>query len=77
MKYNRKDGFMRILICSVHFGAGHTAHLSAYQKMLKDCGYEVALYLDDRYMKLFHDAKGNYIFNLQDALAFQPDIVWI
>lgn len=68
---------MRILVCSVHFGAGHTAHLSAYLKMLKDCGYEVALYLDDRYMKLFNDAKGNYIFNLQDALAFQPDIVWI
>lgn len=68
---------MKVLICSVHFGAGHTAHLNAYREMLEECGLEVALYIDRRYMKLFHDMKGNYIFTLDDALAFHPDIVWI
>lgn len=68
---------MRILICSVHFGPGHTAHLNAYCKMLRECGYESALYVDQRYMKLFNDIDGKCIFNLQEALEFHPDILWI
>lgn len=67
----------KILVCSVHFGAGHTAHLNAYQKMLEECGFTVALYVDRKYMKLFNNTKGNYIFTLDEALAFHPDIVWI
>lgn len=50
---------MKILVCSVHFGPGHTAHLNAYCKMLRECGYESALYVDQRYMKLFNDIDGN------------------
>lgn len=48
----------KILVCSVHFGAGHTAHLNAYQKMLAECGYDAALYIDPRYMNLLNDVKG-------------------
>lgn len=68
---------MKILVCSVHFGPGHTAHLNAYSKMLKECGFESALYVDRRYMKLFNDIDGKCIFNLQEALDFKPDILWI
>ena len=68
---------LKIMVCSVHFGAGHTAHLSAYQKMLKECGFDVALYLSDQYMKLFHNMQGQVFFNLQDAVAFHPDIILI
>lgn len=67
----------KILVCSVHFGAGHTAHLNAYQKMLAECGYDAALYIDPRYMNLLNDVKGKIFFDLQDGLNFHPDIVWI
>lgn len=68
---------MKILVCSVHFGAGHTAHLSAYQKMLNECGYDVALYLDKRYMKLFNNLSGKVFFDQSEAEKFHPDILWI
>lgn len=68
---------MKILVCSVHFGPGHTAYLNAYSKMVKECGFESALYVDRRYMKLFNDIDGKCIFNLQEALDFKPDILWI
>lgn len=67
----------KVLVCSVHFGAGHTAHLNAYQKMLAECGYDAALYIDPRYMNLLNDVKGKIFFDLQDGLNFHPDVVWI
>lgn len=68
---------IKVLICSLHFGAGHTAHLSTYNKMINECGYEAALYLDKQYMDLFHEFTGNVFFEEEDAKAFCPDIVWI
>lgn len=68
---------MKILFCSVHFGPGHTAHLNAYQKMLNECGFEAALYIDKRYLKLFNDVKGKFFYTLQEALNFHPDVIWI
>lgn len=68
---------LKVLICSVHFGPGHTAHLEAYQKLATECGYESALYLAQPYMKLFNHIEGQVFFQLEDALAFQPDVLWL
>ena len=68
---------LKILICSLHFGAGHTAHLNTYNEMVNECGYEAALYLDKQYMDLFHDFKGKVFFTQEEAEAFHPDIIWI
>ena len=68
---------MRILIASVHFGAGHTAHLQAYQKLSEECGYETALYLHRDYMKLFNSIQGRLFFTEDEVITFNPDVVWI
>lgn len=68
---------IRILICSVHFGAGHTAHLQAYQKLSEECGYETALYLHQDYMKLFSNIQGKLFFREEEVKEFRPDVVWI
>lgn len=68
---------MNLLICSVHFGAGHTAHLQAYQKISEECGYETAIYLHKDYMKLFSDIQGRIFFTEDEVRAFKPDVVWI
>lgn len=70
---------MKILICSVHFGPGHTAHLDAYKHLLDECGFESALYLAPAYLKLFSDEKikKHIITSLEDALKFKPDVVWL
>lgn len=70
---------MKVLICSVHFGPGHTAHLDAYQHLAEECGYESALYLAPEYLKLFSDGKmkKNIFTSLEEALSFQPDVVWL
>lgn len=70
---------MKILICSVHFGPGHTAHLDAYKHLLDECGFESALYLAPAYLKLFSDEKikKHIITSLEDALKFEPDVVWL
>ena len=70
---------MKILICSVHFGPGHTAHLDAYKHLLDECGFENALYLAPAYLKLFSDEniKKHIIISLEDALRFNPDVVWL
>lgn len=70
---------MKILICSVHFGPGHTAHLDAYKHLLDECGFESALYLAPAYLKLFSDEKikKDIITSLEDALKFKPDVVWL
>jgi len=67
----------KILVCSLHFGAGHTAHLNAYSKLLDECGYEGALYLDKQYMSLFNGFKGPVFFSQDEAIRFNPDIIWI
>lgn len=68
---------MKVLIASVHFGAGHTAHLQAYQKLSEECGYETALYLHKDYMKLFNNIQGMLFFAEDEVRAFKPDVVWI
>lgn len=68
---------MKVLIASVHLGAGHTAHLQAYQKLSEECGYETALYLHKDYMKLFSNIQGRLFFTEDDAKGFKPDVVWI
>jgi glycosyltransferase involved in cell wall biosynthesis len=68
---------MKVLIASVHFGAGHTAHLQAYQKLSEECGYETALYLHQDYMKLFSNIQGKLFFREDEVKEFKPDVVWI
>lgn len=68
---------IKVLICSVHFGAGHTAHLQAYQKLSEECGYETALYLHQNYMKLFSNIQGKLFFREEEVKEFRPDVVWI
>lgn len=74
---NKSSKKLKVLICSVHFGAGHTAHLNAYNKMVTDCGYEAALYLNEQYISLFRDFNGIVFTQQEEAEKFQPDIVWI
>lgn len=68
---------MKVLIASVHFGAGHTAHLQAYQKLSEECGFETALYLHNGYMELFSDLPGRVFFSEDEVKEFRPDIIWI
>ena len=68
---------MKVLIASVHFGAGHTAHLQAYQKLSEECGFETALYLNKGYMKLFNDLQGRVFFSEDEVKTFKPDVIWI
>ncbi|MDD6071436.1 MAG: glycosyltransferase [Clostridiales bacterium] len=68
---------MKVIIASVHFGAGHTAHLQAYQKLAEECGYDTALYLHQDYMKLFNNIQGKIILSEDEFRHFGPDVVWI
>lgn len=68
---------MKIVIASLHFGAGHTAHLEAYMKLAAHCGYESALYLNKRYLELFEDTDFRLLLDEDELKAFKPDIVWI
>lgn len=68
---------VKILVCSLHFGAGHTAHLNTYNELITECGYESALYLDKQYMDLFQNFKGKVFFTEEEAKEFQPNVVWI
>lgn len=74
---NNSERKIKVLICSVHFGAGHTAHLNAYNQLVTECGYESALLLDKQYMNLFHKFNGIVFFSQEEAEKFRPDIVWI
>ena len=68
---------MKVIIASVHFGAGHTAHLQAYQKLSVECGYDTALYIHQKYIKLFNNIKGKLIFREEEVKKFKPDVILI
>lgn len=68
---------MKVIIASVHFGAGHTAHLQAYQKLSEECGYDTALYLHSGYTKLFNNIQGKLFFKEDEVKEFKPDVIWI
>lgn len=45
--------------------------------MMAECGFDAALYIDPHYMELLNGVNGKIFFDLQEALNFQPDVVWI
>lgn len=68
---------MRIVIASLHFGAGHTAHLQAYADLAKICGYDVALYLHKGYLNLFDNINSEVLLTEDELKAYKPDVIWI
>lgn len=68
---------MRIIVASMHFGAGHTSHLKAYLELGKQCKYDMALLLNRKYIPLFKSINGTVLFDLSQVKKFNPDIVWI
>ena len=68
---------MKIVVASVHFSAGHTAHLKAYMDLAKSCGYESALYVDRKYINLFEEIDFRILINEDELIRFKPDVIWI
>lgn len=68
---------MRIVIASLHFNAGHTAHLQAYAELAKACGFEAALYLNKKYLDLFDNINWKILLTKDELRSFAPNIIWI
>ena len=68
---------MKILVVSAHFGVGHVSHLKAYVSLATQCGYNVALYIDERYRPFLNEVDSPILTNKSQIKAYMPDVILI
>lgn len=68
---------MKILISSLKFSVGHVAHLKAYIQLVKSCGYEVAVYVNKKYIGFLDRTSCVFFDSREQIKMFNPDIAII
>jgi glycosyltransferase involved in cell wall biosynthesis len=68
---------MKIIILSDKFSPGHIAHLQAYYQLSTECGFQVMLYLNEKYLDYIDINSYKIIKNLKELYDFNPDVVLI